>query len=197
MAHKRTDGRHDGRHTDSRNAPETTETPISRFTDLNELTVAGSDLDFTAGEDELTALTEWAGVRKVISFSGKVFLKRLSTTRFAIRASFDARIEQTCVVSLEPVTSRLKGELTRELFFCEEVDSEGGELTLSSGDDDAPDTVTSYKYDVCLPLLEEFSLSIDPYPRREGALFAEKSADKEPRENPFAALQSLKESMKP
>lgn len=197
MAYKRTDTRRDTRHKDSRNAPETEDTPISRFTDLNELTVSGSDLDFTAKAEELTALTEWAGVREVISFSGKVFLKRLSTTRFAIRASFDAQIEQTCVVSLEPVTSHLTGELTRELFYCEEVDSEGGELSLSSGDDEAPDTVTRYKYDVCIPLLEEFSLSIDPYPRREGVVFAEKTADNAPRENPFAALQALKESMKP
>lgn len=189
MAYRKKDTRH--------SPPPDASAPIRRFTDLNELTQAGRDIEFVAEPEERAALTEWAGVRAVKAFSGKATLRRLSTTRFAIRASFEAEIEQTCVVTLEPMTSQLSGELSRELFYCEAADSEGGELTLAAGDDDAPDTVTSYKYDVCLPLLEEFSLSINPYPRKEGAVFAEKTGESKERNNPFAALKVLKDEIKP
>ena len=46
--------------------------------------------------------------------------------------------------------------------------------------------------DLAVPALEEFVLSLNPYPRRPGVEFAPPNPDSAPPESPFAVLKSLK-----
>ena len=46
-----------------------------------------------------------------------------------------------------------------------------GELSPAAGGDDVPEEIDSTRYDLVAPLLEEFSLAIDPYPRAPGVAF--------------------------
>jgi len=128
-------------------------------------------------------------VDAVRAFSSEVTLKRLSQTHFVFEADLDADIVQSCIVTLEPIETHISRHIARELHLVRRLDTASGELTLSAGDDDVPETITSPDYDLAAPLLEEFALAIDPYPRKEGAAFTPPEAPEEPPENPFAALK--------
>jgi uncharacterized metal-binding protein YceD (DUF177 family) len=167
--------------------------PLQRDFNLNDLTQAGSDIAVAATPEQLPALAEWAGVSKVTRWDAVVRLKRLATNRFSYAADLVAEVVQPCVVTLDPVKSHLKRHIERELHLAPKVPDEVGELTLSAGDDDVPEIISSLHYDLAGPLLEEFLLAIDPYPRKRGAAFAPPSSGETPPENPFAILKTLKD----
>ena len=60
-----------------------------------------------------------------------------------------------------------------------------------SSDDDVRQEITSLKYDLAGPLLEELILAIDPYPRKAEAVFEAPPAG-DGSGHPFAALAALK-----
>jgi uncharacterized metal-binding protein YceD (DUF177 family) len=171
----------------------TDSSPLQRLFKLGELTQAGSDVTITATPEQLPGIAEWGLVDKVSRFEAKLQLKRLSTTRFSYAADLVADIVQACVVTLEPVESHLVRHIERELHLAPKVPEEVAELTLAAGDDDAPETITSLHYDLAGPLLEEFLLAIDPYPRKPGAAFAPLPNAESAPEKPFAALKALRD----
>ncbi|GAA0534807.1 uncharacterized metal-binding protein YceD (DUF177 family) [Rhizomicrobium palustre] len=168
------------------------DTPFIHMFDLGDLTQAGSDIKVEAPADVLKALAVWADVREVKRFSAAVHLKRIGQNRFSYAAELTADIVQACVVTLEPIESHLTREIARELHLMPRKVEETGELTLSAGDEDVPEVITSLDYDLATPLLEEFVLAIDPYARKEGAAFEPPPATETLPESPFAVLKALK-----
>ncbi len=167
--------------------------PLQHMFDLGDLSQAGSEVIVEGGGDELARLANWAGVDAVRRFRATVRLRRITQTHFGFEADLEADIVQACVVTLEPVESRISRHISRELHLAPRVPVEEGELTLAAGDDDVPETITSLDYDLAAPLLEEFALAIDPYPRKEGVAFTPPADPKDERESPFAVLKALKE----
>lgn len=167
--------------------------PVSRIVDLSDLTHAGSVIDFAASEEELIRLARWVDVVTVHAFGAKLTLRKLPNWRFSFEAELTARIEQRCVVTLEPIFSDIRKTFTRELHFVEYLVENEGELTLAAGDDEAPDTISDMHYDYCAPLLEELSLDIDPYPRKADVSFAPPAEMQEKSDSPFAVLAALKD----
>jgi uncharacterized metal-binding protein YceD (DUF177 family) len=85
-----------------------------------------------------------------------------------------------------PARQRLEGAVAEAAV--PEVEA----VAPGAGEDDAPEEITSPNYDLAGPLLEEFSLAIDPYPRAPGAAFESADGEGEQPDNPFAVLKSLK-----
>ncbi|MGC9954679.1 MAG: YceD family protein [Rhizomicrobium sp.] len=167
--------------------------PIRHFFDLGDLSQAGSRIEIVANGDDLARLAHWAGVDMVHAFGAQVELSRLSRTRFSFEAEMEADIVQSCVVTLDPVAVHIGKHVTRELHFSPHPRAESGELTLSAGDEDVPEEIASLDYDLAAPLLEEFLLAIDPYPRKEGVTFEPPAQKAEPSQSPFAVLKRLNE----
>ena len=167
--------------------------PIHHLFDLGDLSQAGSRIEIVAGGDDLKRLARWANVDTVRAFGAQVELCRLSRTRFSFEAELKADIVQSCVVTLDPVATHIAKHITRELHFSPRPRAEGGELTLSAGDEDVPEEIVSLDYDLAAPLLEEFLLAVDPYPRKEGVTFEPPAQPAETPESPFAALKKLNE----
>ncbi|MEJ1970070.1 MAG: DUF177 domain-containing protein [Rhizomicrobium sp.] len=176
-----------------------TETPpfVHDF-NLADLNRGGAELSLAAQGDELAHIARWADVGVVESFVAKVDLRKHSANRFALDAELTAEIVQDCVVTLEPVRSRIERHVHRELHLTQAVRHRPGEsipLGAGAGDDEVPEEIDSLHYDLAAPLLEEFALAIDPYPRAPGVEFAvpEEPGEKEAApENPFAVLRALK-----
>lgn len=166
--------------------------PLQHMFDLGDLSQAGSTLEIAAGAKERRHLAQWAGVDAVRAFAGRITLKRLSHTRFMFEADLDADIVQSCVVTLEPVETHISRHLVRELHLVRHADPGSGELTLSAGDDEVPETIIGLDYDVAAPLLEEFVLAVDPYPRKQGAAFTPPAELEAAPESPFGVLKRLK-----
>jgi hypothetical protein len=170
------------------------EPPLQHSFNLSDLTVAGAQVVVEAKPEELPALAEWAGVDSVKRFMATVDLRRLSQSRFNLDADLTADVVQCCVVTLEPVENRINRHITRELHLAPQLPrEEAGELTLAAGDDDVPESILSLEYDLVAPLLEEFALAIDPYPRKVGAAFAPPIEPEVPQSSPFAVLKALKD----
>jgi len=167
--------------------------PFERPYDLSHLGKAGAKVAIDVGDSERERLARWAGVVAVGAFHAEVSLVRHSPTRFRYSAKLDAKIEQACVVTLEPVRSEIAREIVRELYLVSPVRRAlPKEAAVSPVEDDISEEIESLDYDLAKPLLEELSLAIDPFPRAQGVTF-EPPADVKPEESPFAVLKALKE----
>jgi hypothetical protein len=89
-------------------------------------------------------------------------------------------------------------KFTRELHFAgtgrhKPAEPESGpDLVLESDAEDGPEEIESLHYDLAAPVLEEYTLSLEPYPRCPGVEFAAKDEPGEARQSPFAVLKTLK-----
>ena len=172
--------------------------PLQRVYDLSDLSQAGDEITIAAKPADLPALAAWLKVDTVERLEARVTLARLSSDRFSYEADLTADLAQACVVSLEPVKSRHALHVSRALHVRPrparrpQTDEAGGVLTLSAGDDEAPEELDSPRYDLAAPLLEDLSLDIDPYPRAAGVEFEPPAGAAAPEDGPFAALAKLK-----
>jgi hypothetical protein len=170
-----------------------THPPLQRICDLGALSDAGYETAIVASGPELARLAEWEAVEAVNRFEGQVTLKRLSRNRFLYNAELKTEIVQNCVVTLEPLTTSISRSFARTLHYAPVRAGERvAEVSLAAADDEAPEEIESLRFDLSGPLLEEFSLAIDPYPRKSGVEFEPPADESEADGGPFAALKSLK-----
>ncbi|MCZ4107337.1 DUF177 domain-containing protein [Brevundimonas diminuta] len=97
---------------------------------------------------------------------------------------------QSCVLTLEPLPVHVDDRF--EINLVEAVDtapSDDGEIDLEL-DDDSPDVVENGQIDLGQYAVEQLALHLDPYPRKDGAVFEQPP---EPGEiSPFGVLRALK-----
>jgi uncharacterized metal-binding protein YceD (DUF177 family) len=164
---------------------------------LNRLGQAGDEVRLRPTEDERAALAAFAGVSRVDAFDGRIVLKKLSPDRFRLDFSLAADVAQACVVTLAEVPAHIGREYTRELHFnpglrrTQDV-PEAEDIPL---EDDQPEEIGSLHYDLAAPLIEEFLLAIDPYPRAPGVEFEPPADGVSAPESPFAVLKGLKSGL--
>jgi len=93
-------------------------------------------------------------------------------------------------VTLTEVPSQIQLRFERELHFVpgRRVPDVKAEVSM---EDDMPEEIGSLHYDLAAPLIEEFVLAIDPYPRAPGVEFQAGEGERAA-ENPFAILKGLK-----
>lgn len=172
---------------------------LSHPYNLNRLGNAGDTVAFSADADQLAAIAAWSDVTAIARFDVKVDLRKIGPTRFGLDFTLTADVIQACVVTLEPVPAHIERQFTRELHFAggirRKLPESGAEIVLDADPDEGPEEIESLHYDLAGPVLEEYTLALDPYPRCEGVEF-EPPADGMPApESPFAALKSLKSGL--
>ena len=166
--------------------------PLSRLYNLGRLGQTGDEISFDASDEERVALAKTAGVLGVSSFSAHIALKKISPTNFAIAYRLAAKIVQACVVTLEPLPASIARTFTRELHYTPNLRRVEKEVIVTPGDDEAPEEIGSLHFDLAGPLMEEFLLAIDPYPRAPGVEFNPPPDATPPPDSPFAVLKDLK-----
>ena len=172
--------------------------PLAHSYNLARLGNAGDTVTITADESQRAAIAKWSGVLSLEKLEARIALKRLGPSRFGLDFALDAAVTQACVVTLEPVPARMERRFVRELHFIGPVrhkpvtDDSGPDLVLDSAEEEGPEEIESLHYDLAGPVLEEYVLSLDPYPRCPGVQFAPQTGPSERPENPFAVLKSLK-----
>ncbi len=166
---------------------------VERLYDLGSLSNAGAEIAIEPTDEERAAIARWAEIIGVESFRAKITLERPAPDRFSYAAHLAADIVQSCVVTLDPVRSHIEREVIRELHLVPRRRGTGAAqtLTLDDSEDDTPEDIDNPRYDLAAPLLEEFSLAIDPYPRAPGMVF-ESPEDGQRPPSPFAVLKTLK-----
>lgn len=171
--------------------------PLSHIYNLNRLGQADDEVIVEAAEAERGELARFAGVLRVDGFLGRVVLKKLTANRFKLDFRLTVDIVQACVISLAEVPAHIERRFARELHFRPALrrPSDQPPAPEISLEDDLPEEIESLHYDFAAPLIEEFVLAIDPYPRAPGVAFQPPGQGEEAPESPFAALKGLKSGL--
>jgi uncharacterized metal-binding protein YceD (DUF177 family) len=174
--------------------------PLSYSYNLARLGQAGDEVRIESDEAQCAAIAQFSNIVAVARFVGTVALKKASPDRFVLSYRVEADVTQSCVISLAPVTAHIDHTFTRELRLTR-TGRHGPlqDLTKTTDIDvsvqeEEPEDIESPHYDLAGPLLEEFFLALDPYPRCAGVEFESAKTALEAKENPFAILKSLKSS---
>ncbi len=112
-----------------------------------------------------------------------------------VRGTLVAKLTQSCVITLEPVKTRIEAPIQR-LYGAEGAGDETVDLTLDS--DDPPDPIIDGEIDLGSAVAEQLALEIDPFPRAPGTGFGgyeSEGTGKEQGRGPFAVLDALKDKL--
>jgi uncharacterized metal-binding protein YceD (DUF177 family) len=177
-----------------------TSTPVLRIADLNERRPTRFELQFDPAQirqfsDELNLMS-----LKKPRFTGELTAK--GRDQWELTAELGATVQQACIVSFDPVTTRIDEKITRryvpEAVF--EQIAEDEEIAEASGDD-AMDILPP-EIDLTEVFRETLVLSLPDYPRADGVELGERvfSEDgvkpmRDADAKPFAGLAALKEKM--
>jgi hypothetical protein len=154
---------------------------------LEEIPESGLHRVIEAPAEARAAIAKLAGLRELAQLSAEFNLARRGAG-VAVSGRVQARVGQTCVVTLEPIENTLDEPI--DVFFAPAAsESAGAAKALDSADE--PEPLVDDKIDLGALATEFLMLGIDPYPRKAGAEFSSpKVADGG--EHPFAALAALK-----
>ncbi len=165
---------------------------------IAEVPEEGRYVRLEASPPQCQHLAPGLGLLALHRLSAELDLQPLRGGGLAVRGALKAVVEQSCVVTLEPIKSDVDRAI--DLAFLPPAAFQQHEAGLKDGIGDlenGPD-VEPLEGD-CLDLgeivLQELSLALDPYPRKEGADFAgfadEDEAAHAGRKGPFADLGRL------
>jgi len=161
----------------------------------------GLHREFEASAAARAAMAEIAGVREISSAHASFDLSLRSRGRVHVAGQVTARIEQTCVVTLDPIENDIDEEI--DLIFAPEEQiaqtteesaevAAGGEAELA----DPPEPFVNGTIDLGRLATDVLYLAIDPYPRKPGVVFEPHVTAADPEDHPFAALKALKPGRK-
>lgn len=126
-------------------------------------------------------------------------------SHFLLKGQFEAEVEQTCVVSLEPVRQHVGESFVRRFAPAAELDGSAGSEDEDDAEwldpeaEDPPDSLEDGTIDVGAVVAEALALALDPYPRKPGADFPEgyrPDPDGSDKVSPFAVLAKLRAGKK-
>jgi len=141
------------------------------------------------------AMAEAAGLRELPRARATFDLTPRSGGRVQVRGRVQARVGQTCVVTLEPLENEIDEEIDLIFAPSEQIPEAAG--TTDEGDDvmtetaDAPEPIENGIIDLGRLAADMLYLAIDPYPRKPGAVFEPQVTVADPEDHPFAALKAL------
>ncbi|MCF2903624.1 DUF177 domain-containing protein [Octadecabacter sp. CECT 8868] len=170
-----------------------------RFADLPSRKRTQFTLTPDAAEREaLAKALDLLALRK-LRFEGALIPK--GKRDWSLEATIGATAQQACVVTLDPVTTRIDEDVIRT--YTAEIDiPDEDEIQITEDDSADPLPATLDLYDVAL---EALALSLPAYPRKEGAetgvdgraMFTEpgKAAMTDEEARPFAGLGALRDSL--
>jgi Large ribosomal RNA subunit accumulation protein YceD len=153
----------------------------------------GLHVDLVADQPTRAAVADVAGVRALPRLEATFDVTRQGGG-LKVTGEVAATVEQTCVVTLEPMTSEVREPI--DLAYMPPragEETEPAEDEIDPGAEDDPETLVDGVADLGAVATEFLLLGIDPYPRKPGAVFeAPKSEDAGT--HPFAALAALKKA---
>ncbi len=153
----------------------------------------------SASPAECARIAEFLDILKVLELRAEFRISRWRARGLKLEGSLEARVEQACVVTLEPVENTIKSTFERRFLPADMIDPEGDgdEVFVDPEGEDPPEPLT-HEIDLGEVAVEELSLNLDPYPRKAGIAFEDRFGEPaEPKANPFAKLAKLKEKLPP
>jgi Large ribosomal RNA subunit accumulation protein YceD len=157
---------------------------------------SGVHRDLEAGAAERAAMAEVAGLREILSASASFDVTPDKGGRFHVVGRVQAKIGQTCVVTLDPIENDINEPI--DLIFAppEQIpvlaDLVDDAAESDSEIPDSPEPIENGVIDLGRLATDVLFLAIDPYPRKPDAMFEPVVTAPDPEDHPFAALKALK-----
>lgn len=159
------------------------------------------DLSPDAAEAAALARLMGAQALRKLRFAGR--LTAAPDGAWRLEAELGATVVQTCVITLEPVTTRIDVPVAR--LFVPGAPSDGAEIVIVGDEEDEGDEIEPLgaAIDLGLVATEALALALPAYPRRAdarledalGAPVAGAAQSDEPEIKPFAGLAALRAKM--
>lgn len=157
-----------------------------------QLTETGLRVSLEANEAERTEIARVAGLRDLPKLSAEFELMPLGHNELRLVGQVDAVVGQSCVVTLDRVENTVS-EPVNLTFVPPSAIAEPSETADEDPANDPPEPIVNGQIDLAKLAVEFLILGIDPYPRKEGAVFEPISTPPAPEDHPFAGLAALKE----
>jgi hypothetical protein len=171
--------------------------PWRAFVPVAQIPDTGLHRDIEADHAARRAMAEVAGLREISSARASFDLKHRSGGQVHVTGRVQAKVGQTCVVTLDPIESEIEEAI--DLIFAPAGqstpqidagnDSDDGETDI----DDSPEPIVDGVIDLGRLATDVLFLAIDPYPRKVGAVFEPQVNTADPEDHPFAALKALRD----
>jgi uncharacterized metal-binding protein YceD (DUF177 family) len=180
-------------------APTVSAGPWRAFVNVAQIPESGLHRDIVADEVTRAAMAEIAGLRNISAARASFDLSLRSGGRVDVAGRLTARIGQTCVVTLEPIENDIDEDIdlifapaddVKELIDDLDEAAENGEVP------EPPEPIENGVIDLGRLATDMLFLAIDPYPRKEGAVFEPRVTAAEPGDHPFAVLKGFKAAPK-
>jgi hypothetical protein len=175
--------------------------PWSVRIEVEQIPDTGLHRDLEADQTARDGMAELAGLREILSASASLDVTPERGGRFHVTGRVQARIGQTCVVTLDPIENEIDEPI--DLVFAPpdqipELADLVDEAAESEEDvPDPPEPIENGMIDLGRVATDAVFLAIDPYPRKPDAVFEPVVAAPDPEEHPFAALRALKVDAEP
>jgi uncharacterized metal-binding protein YceD (DUF177 family) len=160
---------------------------------LDDIPATGLTVERTADAEERQRLAAALDLVAVKGLTARYQISPLDLGRYQLSGEFKAQIEQTCVVTLEPVVAEIADSYAATYWPEAAMPAPPtGQVALDA--EPEPEAIVGDKIDAGRIVFESLAAAIDPYPRLPGAEFEgplSASAGGKP-ESPFAVLASLK-----
>lgn len=172
--------------------------PVSILVNRDEVPEGGLEVAFVADDAQRAGFARYLGVPRVDSVEARLTASRRSGRTIVVVGRVEARLVQTCVVTLEPIETAV-GEDIAVRFVPERAGAPGGGGDEAIAVDDVDiEPFDGDRVDLGALISQTLALAIDPYPRKPGAVFeglaepaAEPAADADAR-SAFADLARLR-----
>lgn len=166
---------------------------------LAQLPETGLHRKLEASAAERQAIAEVGGLREVLAAEAAFDVVPKSGGRYEVKGRVRARIGQICVVTLDPIENEIDEEV--DLVFAPEAEVRKMADLIEEGQDDSeaaevpdpPEAIVNGTIDLGRIATDALFLAVDPYPRKEGAVFEADVTPPDPEDHPFAALKALQD----
>ncbi len=171
-----------------------------------DITNDAKDFVIEADKDDFTAIARALNVLSVRELSANLRIHRTKNS-IRLRGHVAAMVEQSCVVTLEPVQQALKETIDRTFVASSsEINpvfakmNSNREMMIDPDEVDPPEIIEIGRLDLAAIALEHVIIGLDLYPRSPDADLSEMPATEfarngeAERESPFAAHAKLKTS---
>ena len=156
----------------------------------------GLHRDLEADQAIRNAVADVGGLREVLSVQASFDVTPMSGGRFQVAGHVRARVGQTCVVTLEEIENDIDEPI--DLIFAppEQIPQMAALVDEAVESDeetpDPPEPIENGMIDLGRVATDALYLTVDPYPRKPGAVFEPVVEAADPEDHPFAALKALK-----
>lgn len=159
---------------------------------IDDVPQTGRHIDLRADAATRAAVAHVAGLAGLARMEAAFDLTRSAAGALHVVGRVAASAQQTCVVTLEPITSEI-GEAVDLVFVPGEPAPSIAEAAELAATTEPPEPLVGGTVDLGALAVEFLMLGIDPYPRKPDAVF-DPPADADEAAGPFAALAALKKN---